>query len=129
MEIYVLDTVGLVRRIENKAVGLKAKKAIEKAEAGQAEILIPSIVFAEIMYNFEKGKIAISLTDVETYLKKFSSIKEFCISLAATKAASEIDDIPELHDRLIAGAAKYLNSPLITSDRKIANSKWIATIW
>ncbi len=37
--------------------------------------------------------------------------------------------IPELHDRLIAGTAKYLQKELITNDPVIAKSKHVKTIW
>lgn len=129
MEAYVIDTVGIVRRLEKRIIGQKAKKVIEKAEEGQAEIFIPSMVFAEIMYNCEKAKIAISLADVDTYMKMFLNIKEYPITFAVIQETIQINDIPELHDRIIAGTAKYLNLPLITSDRKIASSKWVKTIW
>ena len=40
-----------------------------------------------------------------------------------------INDIPELHDRIIAGAALELNIELLTNDPKVRNSKFITTIW
>lgn len=40
----------------------------------------------------------------------------------------EIKDIPELHDRLIAGTAKYLNLPLITNDPIILKSESVICI-
>jgi predicted nucleic acid-binding protein len=38
------------------------------------------------------------------------------LSLEILKTASEITDTPELHDRLIAATARYLDIPLITND-------------
>lgn len=44
------------------------------------------------------------------------------------KTAAEIDDIPELHDRLIAATAKYLDLPLITNDPEIGASRHITVL-
>jgi hypothetical protein len=44
-------------------------------------------------------------------------------------AAAEIDDIRELHDRIIAGTAKHLRVPVLTSDQILARSKHVSTIW
>jgi len=38
------------------------------------------------------------------------------LSFEILKTAFEIDDIPELHDRLIAATARYLGLPIITND-------------
>ena len=40
-------------------------------------------------------------------------------------AASEITDIHELHDRLIAATARYLDLPLITNDPVIRASEFV----
>jgi predicted nucleic acid-binding protein len=41
------------------------------------------------------------------------------------KTASQIDDIPEFHDRLIAATARYLDLPLITNDPVIIRSTFV----
>jgi len=41
------------------------------------------------------------------------------------EAAFEITDIPELHDRLIAGTARHLNLQLITNDPEILDSAFV----
>ena len=44
------------------------------------------------------------------------------LSVDIIDSAFEIKDIPELHDRLIAGTARYLNLPLLTNDTVILES-------
>jgi len=39
-----------------------------------------------------------------------------------------IPDIPELHDRLIAGTAKYIDAPILTNDPIILNSKYVQCV-
>ena len=38
------------------------------------------------------------------------------IGFEVVKAAAGIDDVPELHDRLIAGTAAWLGVPILTND-------------
>ncbi len=38
-------------------------------------------------------------------------------------------DIPELHDRLIAGAARALKMELLTDDFAIQASAFVKTVW
>jgi predicted nucleic acid-binding protein len=45
------------------------------------------------------------------------------------QAASEITDVPELHDRLIAGTARHLGLDLVTNDGKIQKSAYVTTVW
>jgi hypothetical protein len=69
------------------------------------------------------------LKDVEKYLQMNTSIKQHAVSLHTTQKAFEIKDIPELHDRIIAGVAYELDIPLISNDPKMLNSKFINAIW
>ena len=39
-----------------------------------------------------------------------------------------INDIPELHDRLIAATARYLDLPLITNDPIIRDSSFVEVL-
>jgi len=41
----------------------------------------------------------------------------------------DLQDIPELHDKIIAATAKYLNLPLITKDEVLRNLASVKTIW
>jgi len=43
--------------------------------------------------------------------------------------AFEINDIPELHDRIIAGTALKTGVRLITNDPVISSSKFVEVIW
>ena len=125
----VTDTVGLVLRIEHRKSGQKARAHFEAAETGNTTIYIPTMVFAEILYLSEKRRIQISLGEVEEYLMRYPNYKEYPMSFSVIQKASEITDIPELHDRLIAATARLLNLELITNDPVIAGSTFVRTIW
>ncbi len=44
-------------------------------------------------------------------------------------AAATIDDVPELHDRILVGTAKHLQIPILSSDHIISQSSHVQTIW
>jgi len=57
------------------------------------------------------------------------NFKEQALNNEIINTSYQIDDIPVLHDRLIAGTAKYLDQELITNDPIIAKSKHVKTVW
>ena len=126
---YVLDTMGIVMRMEQRKLNIGLRNILNSAELGNTVIYIPSIVFAEIMYLSEKQKISVSIPQIADYMEKFPNYKEYPINFDVIKATSQILDIPELHDRIIAGTARLLNLHLITNDPVIQASKFVKTFW
>jgi predicted nucleic acid-binding protein len=87
------------------------------------------MVLAEILYLSERGRIAATVTRVREYMVANPRCKEAPMNVAVIDAAGRIDDIPELHDRLIAATAIVLRTPLITNDAVISESGHFATLW
>ena len=129
MNKFVTDTMGYVLHLEKRKMPETTKTIFQNAENGETEITVPGIVIAEIGYLSEKKRIDLSLNYVSSHLEKSTNFKEQPLNLDIIKTAYQIDDIPELHDRLIAGTAKYLDQELITIDPIIAKSKHLKTIW
>lgn len=128
MDSFVTDTQALVKFMTGKKViNDKSHKAFQSADRGEAAIIIPAIVLMEVLYLFEKNRIDINLLQTEELFKSQNYQFE-PLGLDILKTASEIDDIPELHDRLIAATARYLGLPLITNDPMIHNSKFVKTL-
>jgi len=125
----VTDTMALILRLEKRKLGKVAKSWFESAEVGETQIYIPSLVFAEILYLGEKGRITVSFEEVGYYLKQYPNFQESPINFAVIQMAATIKDIRELHDRLIAATALSLNLPLITNDPVIESSAFIKTVW
>ena len=126
---FVTDTMALVLRMESRKLGTVARSILESVEAGKVRVFVPSMVFAEILYLAEGGKINTSLSAVQGYLQKYPNCREHPMDIAVVRSAAEITDIPELHDRLIAGSARLLNLQLITNDPAIQASAFVKTIW
>ena len=129
MNSYVTDTMALILVLENRKMPKKVKAIYEEAFKGTVKILIPSIVLAELAYLSEKKRIDTNTSEVKKLLNSYDAITEFPLSLRIIETAFEINDVPELHDRLIAGTAKEINAPLLTNDPDINNSSYVKSIW
>ena len=126
---YATDTMALVLRLEKRKLSSKIKALFEKAEHGEIEIIIPAMVLAEIGYLSEKEKIETTLDEVRKYCTKYNSIFVEPITEKVIEKTFEITDIPELHDRIIAGTSANKELTLITNDPIISNSKFVKVIW
>jgi predicted nucleic acid-binding protein len=125
MDSFVTDTQALVKfMMGKKVINDRSHQAFLSADKAESTIIIPAIVLMEVLYLFEKNRIDISLFQTEDLLKSQNYQFE-PLSLEILKTASEITDIPELHDRLIAASARYLDLPLITNDPVIRASEFV----
>lgn len=128
MDSFVTDTQALVKfMMGKKVINNRSHQAFKSADKGEALIIIPAIVLMEVLYLFEKNRINIGLLQTEDLFKSQNYQYE-PLSFEILKTASEIDDIPELHDRLIAATAKYLDLPLITNDPVIRDSVFVEVL-
>jgi len=125
MDSFVTDTQALVKfMMGQRVINDRSHQAFLSADNAESTIIIPAIVLMEVLYFFEKNRIDISLFQTEDLLKSQNYQFE-PLSLEILKTASEITDIPELHDRLIAATARYLDLPLITNDPVIRASEFL----
>ncbi len=72
---YVADTVALVVYLEKRRLGLDSQAIFDSAENSNTIIHIPAIVFTEILYLSEKGRISVNLRDVENLLQTNSNFR------------------------------------------------------
>jgi predicted nucleic acid-binding protein len=125
----VADTMALVLHLEKRALGQNAKAAFTAAEAGAGKLYVPAMVLSEVLYLSEKKRIAVGLADVAHYLSQFGECLEYPLSFAVIQAAAQITDVPDLHDRLIAGTARHLQLMLLTNDPVLQGSSFVTTTW
>lgn len=87
------------------------------------------MVLAEIGYLAEKNRIDTSLSELYEYCSEFPTVRIIAITKDVVTKCFQIEDIPELHDRIIAGTAYDRNLALLTNDPMIEDSKFIKTVW
>jgi PIN domain nuclease of toxin-antitoxin system len=129
MTQYVTDTMAIVLYLSKRRFSLSAKQLFQSADVGLCEIIVPSVVLFEIGYLFEKNRIDVSLADLRERFSTYPTYREQPLTLDIIDSTFGITDIPELHDRLIAGTARFLNAPLITNDPTIRASSFLITTW
>lgn len=129
MNKFVTDTQAIIKFINGqKVISPKITSIFKDTDKGKNIVIIPSIVLFEIGYLYEKSRIPVSINDMENIIRTSVNYIEEKLSIDIIKAAFEISDIPELHDRLIAGTARYLDIPLITNDPVILKSRFVKTV-
>ena len=125
MRSYVTDTQALVKfMVGKKVINKAAHQAYLSADKGDTAIIIPAIVLMEVLYLFEKNRIQVGLLQTEDLMES-KNYKFEPLNFEILKTASEIDGIPELHDRLIATTAKYFGLPIIANDPVISRSRFV----
>jgi len=127
--VFVADTMAVVLRLERRKLPRQVRIIFEEAEQGTSTLFIPAMVLMEIGYLSEKRRIEATLSGVRNYCNKHPEIHVLSITQEIVEKCFTIDDIPELHDRLIAGTAYNKQCPLITNDPLITKSKFLSVIW
>ena len=69
------------------------------------------------------------IKDIASLTKRYPNYQVANLDVLVITESFSINDIPELHDRLISGTAKHFNVKLITNDPIIIPSKVVDTIW
>ena len=83
----------------------------------------------EILYLSERRRIPIGLENLDNLLAQGDNYTVVSMGFEVVKAAADIDDVPELHDRLIAGTASWLGIPILTNDPVMVSSQHVQTVW
>jgi len=127
---YLADTVAIVRHLrQHPALGQEAARILREADAGEHRIYLSAITLMEVLYLVEAGRIAIPLLELVNLISASRNYEIVPVHTAVVLAALEVDDVPELHDRIIVATARYLGVPILTGDRVIAASRHVKTIW
>ena len=128
--LYVADTMALVWHLEkHRRLGAQARKVLQEADQGLHTIVISGATLMEILYLSERRCISVDLTVLKNLLARSQSYSVASVSFEVIDATATVDDIPELHDRVIAGTAAWLNVPILTNDPDITASRHVQTLW
>lgn len=127
---YLADTVAIVRHLlHHPALGSKASRALQETDDGLHRVYLSAISLMEVLYLSEAKRIELPLDELLTYISRTPNYAIIPVDSDIVSAAVDIDDVPELHDRIIVATARYLDVPIITGDRVIAASRHVESIW
>lgn len=130
---FVTDTHGFVLYAMGKlgTLGKQARRAFIDAEKRKATVYIPTVCFFELSLLLERGKIRSTLPLPE-WKAKVERLGSFVIEPLGWEDVHEAQALVTLadpFDRLIAGIANRLQSPLLTRDSELVNCGVVETVW
>jgi PIN domain nuclease of toxin-antitoxin system len=110
-------------------LGRQAFSILDEADQGLHRIYLSAITLMEALYLSEAGRIDLPLDELIVAVSRSRNYQVVPVDANIVLAAVGIDDVPELHDRIIVATARYLDVPILTGDRVIAASQHAQTLW
>lgn len=127
---YVTDTHALLWWfIDSPRISPTASRVFERCEQGEDVILVPTIVMAEALSIFDKKRVRF---DFRRLLKKITESENYRIvplDLPVLMKMITLNELPELHDKIIVATARHLDLHLITKDKTLRTLSHLKTIW
>jgi PIN domain nuclease of toxin-antitoxin system len=127
---YLADTVAIVRHLRSHpALGPEAGEILREADDGLHHVYISGITLLEVLYLAEAGRIDVPLPELVSVVSSSSNYEVVPVDVDVVLAAMDVDDVPDLHDRIIVATAVHLGIPILTGDSVVAASRHIETVW
>jgi PIN domain nuclease of toxin-antitoxin system len=118
---------------DDPRLSAKAKGVYEQADQGGEQIVVPCIVFFELLYLVEKGKLSIDFSGFITMVASARNyrVEPLCIPIIERSQAIPRERIADPWDRLIAATSIHLGFPLITRDDALlrVKLKGVRVLW
>jgi PIN domain nuclease of toxin-antitoxin system len=125
-----VDTHALIwYLLGDKKLSQTALTIFKAAEKGDTRLLLSAIVLAELYFANAKFK---WFADYKTVYKDILSKPYFKFLPFDHHHVLQFDRdvaVPEMHDRIIAGVARRLRTPIITSDPLITAAGIVTIVW
>ena len=102
---------------------------MREADAGRHHVYLSAITLMEVLYLSEAKRVDVRLSELIGHVSGSVNYEIVPVNADVVLAAAEVDDVPELHDRIIVGTAKWLGVPILTGDEIISGSSHAQTIW
>jgi PIN domain nuclease of toxin-antitoxin system len=126
---FVPDTHSLVWYFtDDLRLSRRALKSFEST-VKEGQIIVPTLVLAEIMFIAQKGRVNLSFTETIARIEAMDNFEIAPLDLEVLRMADSIETPLEMHDKLIVATALCYDSILITRDEQIAKSKTVKTVW
>src|SRR5687767_14718455 len=130
MDEFVPDTHALYWYLAGMSqLSQAARDCFDAAARGDARLMVPTIVLAELYYL--NSKLGAPLDFAAEYVRLSTAPQITFVPFGANDvlAFDILAAIPEMHDRIIAGVALSRACPCITRDPAITASGVVKTIW
>lgn len=130
MDTYVVDTHVLAWFIgEDKRLSPKAEQILSQAEAGEAQVLIPTLVLAELTHIAQKKRVAVTIEELLDKIERGDGFTIVSFDFPIFQTMLKLPENWDIHDRIIAATASYYQAILITRDEMLRDSSELKTVW
>ena len=127
---FVVDTHALWWYLRSpERLPAAAAAVFRLAETGNATIVVPAIVVAELYFLSVKLGRPFAPRRLLDALDSVGGIELSDLGRAQLEKLDLLPEIPEMHDRLIAAESMALDAPALTRDETLAAATQIETIW
>lgn len=131
---YVTDMHSLIWHLQrSRRLSAKARAIFRRADRGQAQIVIPSIVLVEMVYLAERVRIDSALVD-QVFALLVPRPQNYILAplnLEVVQALRGINrtQVPDMPDRIIVATAKQLGLTLLSRDPAVVAVPGVSVIW
>ena len=127
---FITDTHALLWWFTNSPkLSSKVSDIFARCENAESIIFIPSIVIAEALSIFDKKRVLFNFRNLFRKIHEGENFVLIALDYPILQKMIDLNDVPELHDKIIVATAKYLNLPLITKDRTLHKLHHVKTVW
>lgn len=128
--IYVTDMHALIWLMNGSTrLGETAAAVFAAVDQGDAFLLVPAIVLAELVFLVERGRVKVNLDEALQRLHIHPAIEIVDLTWPVILALRSATAVSEMHDRMIVCEAILRNATLITRDVEITASGLVPTVW
>jgi PIN domain nuclease of toxin-antitoxin system len=133
MTTYVADTHALIWYLFNPGrLGSDAQVALGEVAEGQATLVIPAVVVAEMVMVVEKGRVQATLADLKNVIDRLRRNPACALPSLTSEDilnSATLTTIPDIFDRLIVYEARKHNASLLTRDTMLTRSELTKVVW
>jgi PIN domain nuclease of toxin-antitoxin system len=128
--VYVVDTHALIWYLLNdRKLSQRAKTIFQAAEQNQTILILSAMVLAELYYANVKNRWFPDFAKLYEDITSKPYIQFMPVDHTHIPDFMQDAAVPEMHDRIIAGVARRLGAPLISSDPLITAAGIVTIIW
>ncbi len=128
--LYVTDTHALIWYLGGSdRLGLRARAAFAEVASGQAHMIVPAIVLAELVMLAEKRPEVVDLRTLLGQLRNSPGFSTPPLTADTALRIATLSHLPDIHDRLIVAEAMTWGAVLITNDQLITQAAILPVVW
>lgn len=128
--VFCVDTHAIYwRRTASPKLSARAAQVFDDAVQGKATLVVSFIVVAELFYLLQKRGESSLFAPLLADFQTFPYYRLEPLTLSDLAALDSMPEIPEMHDRLLALAAKRLDATIVTKDSTIQASPQVKWLW